>query len=173
MVNVKGVEMDSDLFREIMSGFPAGVTVVTAYDAEGHPQGLTVNAFCSVSVSPPLVLVCVDKRSNTLPAIQDSRAFTVNFLSSENQELAMLFASKREDKFVGVPFDRPRSVGGPILREHYMAYVACSTWQEVDAGDHLVFIGRVQDGEVNEERYPLVYGARRFAGWHEVGRIGP
>ena len=64
----------AELYRDLLSSFPAGVTVVTAFDAEGIPRGLTLIAFCGVSLDPPLVLVCVDRASNTLPAIQHSGA---------------------------------------------------------------------------------------------------
>ena len=86
----------SQLFREIMACFPTGVAIVTAHEAGTRPRGLTVSAFCPVSLEPPLVLVCIDKRSNTLPALQESGGFTVNFLAGGREHLAVLYASKSE-----------------------------------------------------------------------------
>lgn len=166
--------VDPDVFREIMSGFPAGVTVVTAYDEDGAARGLTVSAFCSVSLSPPLVLVCVDKGSDTLPAIQATDAYTVNFLADGHEELAMRFASKSAGKFDGLSHGPPEhSEGGPILDEDCSAYVVCRVWQTLEAGDHWVFVGRVEDGAFNEGPAPLVYGEKRFAGWRPAEEAAP
>src|ERR687887_268194 len=80
--------VDKATFFAIMGAFPTGVTIVTALDADGAPRGLTSNAVCSVSAEPPLLLVCVDKNSNTLPALRHSRRFVVNYLRAERNELA-------------------------------------------------------------------------------------
>lgn len=162
-------EVDPDVFREIMSSFPAGVTVVTAYGEDGLPQGLTVNAFCSVSLSPPLVLVCIDNESSTLPAIWHSDAFTINFLAAGREELAKRFSSKSDQKFADLSH-KPLSNhdGGPILDEDCSAYVVCRTWQSMEAGDHWIFVGRVEDGAFEDGSAPLVYGEQMFAGWDQV-----
>src|SRR2546423_12069348 len=86
--------VDKATFFAIMGAFPTGVTIVTALDADGAPRGLTSNAVCSVSAEPPLLLVCVDTRSQTLPALQCSGRFVVNYLLAERDGLANLFASK-------------------------------------------------------------------------------
>jgi flavin reductase (DIM6/NTAB) family NADH-FMN oxidoreductase RutF len=155
--------IDPDLFRSIMSRFPAGVVVVTANDPDGLPRGLTVSAFCPVSLDPPLVLVCIDKTSNTLPAIRHSGGFTVNILGAGRQELARLMASKAEDKFGDVEW-RPTAgeVGGPILHVDSAAHAVCRIDQSIEAGDHWVFIGRVVEGGVEEGSVPLVYSRRAF-----------
>ncbi len=151
------------LFLEIMAGFPAGVVVVTAKDAGGRARGLTVTAFCPVSLEPPLLLICVDRGSNTLPAIRHSNAFTVNILAAGNQELARLMASKGDDKFAGLTW-REASIpeAGPILEDHAAAHAVCRIEQEVEAGDHIVFIGRIVDGGVRDGTTPLVYHRRAF-----------
>ena len=111
-----------------MSAFPTGVAVVTTLDADGEPRGLTTNALCSVSAEPPLLLVCVDKESRTLPALLHSRRFVVNFLAERRDELARLFASKTDDKFGGVAWE-PGLGGMPCLREDSLAYAECETEQ--------------------------------------------
>ena len=151
------------LYREIMACFPTGVAIVTAHEAGVVPRGLTLSAFCAVSLDPPLVLVCVDKSSNTLPALQASGGFTVNFLAGGREHLAVLYASKDEGKFDGIAWSRPAlTEGGPILHEDSAAYAVCVTRQAIEAGDHWVFIGEVRDGRVIEGRLPLVYHRRAF-----------
>lgn len=146
-----------------MACFPTGVAVVTAQAPGSAPRGLTVNAFCPVSLEPPLVLVCVDKDSNTLPALQVAGGFTVNFLAHSREQLAVRYASKLERKFEGVPWRRPQTPqGGPILHQDCAAYAVCVTRQALEAGDHWVFIGEVTEGEVVEGRLPLVYHRRGF-----------
>lgn len=153
----------TQLYREIMACFPSGVAVVTAHEAGTTPRGLTVSAFCAVSLDPPLVLVCIDKQSNTLPALQQSGGFTVNFLAGGREHLAVLYASKAEEKFDGLNWRRPElAEGGPILHEDCAAYAVCVTRQAVEAGDHWVFIGEVQDGAVMEGQLPLLFHRRAF-----------
>ena len=151
-------------FRRALATFPAGVVVVTATEANGRPVGLTVSAFCSVSAEPPLVLVCVDKGSNTLPAILDSGMFTVNILNSDSEDLALLFASKTEEKFTEVIWHMPRALdgGGPILHSDAASYLVCTVDQAIEAGDHWVMIGAVREAAVHEAPRPLVYHQRTF-----------
>lgn len=152
-----------ELYREIMACFPSGVAIVTASEADGKPRGLTLSAFCAVSLQPPLVLVCVDKTSQTLPALKAAGGFTVNFLAGGSEHLAVLYASKAEEKFYGIAWRQPElPEGGPILHEDCAAYAVCVTRQAIQAGDHWVFIGEVRDGEVIEGRLPLVYHRRGF-----------
>src|SRR5690606_2211908 len=86
--------VDYELFRGVAGAFPTGVTIVTTLGRDGVPRGLTSNAVCSVSADPPLILVCVDKKSQTLPYLQESGTFVVNFLAAGRAELSNRFASK-------------------------------------------------------------------------------
>jgi flavin reductase (DIM6/NTAB) family NADH-FMN oxidoreductase RutF len=157
------VAVTPQLYRDLMASFPSGVAVVTAHEAGGRPRGLTLSAFCPVSLDPPLVLVCVDRSSNTLPALQASGGFTVNFLAGGRDHLAVLYASKAEEKFEGIAWRRPElAEGGPILHEDSAAYAVCMTRQAIEAGDHWVFIGEVCEGAVLEGRLPLVYHRRAY-----------
>jgi len=158
--------LDPLLFREILATFPAGVVIVTAVGADGTSSGLTVSAFCSVSAVPPLVLVCVDRGSNTLSAIQHSEMFTVNILAAGRAELALRFASKRTDKFADIAHEPPTLPrGGPILRNDAASYLVCRLEQSVEAGDHWVFIGEALEAGVHEDErpLPLVYHNRSFS----------
>ena len=146
-----------------MACFPSGVAIVTSHEVGTRPRGLTVSAFCPVSLEPPLVLVCIDKTSNTLPALRESGGFTVNFLAGGREHLAVLYASKAEEKFNDIAWRLPElPEGGPILHEDSAAYAVCVTRQAIEAGDHWVFIGEVRDGAVIEGRLPLVYHRRAF-----------
>ena len=146
-----------------MASFPVGVAVVTAREAGGGPKGLTLSAFCPVSLDPPLVLVCVAKTSNTLPVLRAAGGFTVNFLAGGREHLAVVYASKAEEKFEGIRWLPPSTPeGGPILHEDSAAYAVCVTRQAVEAGDHWVFIGEVQDAANIPGRLPLLYHRRAY-----------
>jgi flavin reductase (DIM6/NTAB) family NADH-FMN oxidoreductase RutF len=158
--------IDGELFRDIMSTFPSGVAIVTAVGEDGKPRGLTVSAFCPVSLSPPLVLVCIDKSSNSLSAITRSGGFTVSLLASGREELARRYASKAENKFEGVATRMPEVKGaGPVLLEDCVAYAACRVHSAVQAGDHYIIVVLVEEGEHRVGRVPLMYGRRIFTDW--------
>ena len=94
--------INRERFREVMASFPSGVVVLTAFGPDSLPRGLTVSAFCAVSLDPPLALACVDKTSNTLPAVQHAGGFTANILAVGRDQLARRMASKLSDKFDGI-----------------------------------------------------------------------
>jgi flavin reductase (DIM6/NTAB) family NADH-FMN oxidoreductase RutF len=165
------VAVAEDLFLEIMSSFPTGVTVVTTTTTAGSPKGLTVSAFCPVSLHPPLVLVCLDNQSSTLIAIEESGMFTVNFLTAGREELARRFAAKMEDKFEGVPWDLPAAGAGPVLTADSGAYVACRVVRTLEAGDHWILLGEVEDGSLRADHLPMLYGRRTFSTWAHPGPL--
>src|SRR5260221_6761600 len=92
-----------------MAAFPSGVVVLTAFGPDSLPRGLTVSAFCAVSLEPPLALACIDKTSNTLPALQHAGGFTANILAAGREQLARRMATKLTDKFDGIAWRRPES----------------------------------------------------------------
>jgi flavin reductase (DIM6/NTAB) family NADH-FMN oxidoreductase RutF len=157
------VPVPREEFFAIMSAFPTGVAVVTTLDAAGEPRGLTTNALCGVSADPPLLLVCVDKESRTLPALLHSKRFVVNFLAERRDELARLFATKTDDKFASVSWE-PGLGGMPCLREDSLAYAECETEQELEAGDHVVLTGLVVGGMAPDpESVPILYFRRAYS----------
>jgi flavin reductase (DIM6/NTAB) family NADH-FMN oxidoreductase RutF len=151
---------------EVMASFAAGVAVVTALDQDGVPRGLTTTAVTSVSRNPPLLLVCVDRHSRTLPAIRHSGSFVVNFLDARHPDLARRFASKAEDKFAALTWLAGTN-GAPVLHEHAHAWVDCRVEREIEAGDHVVVIGEIVHGAVSDDtgRRPLTYYGRSFGGF--------
>jgi flavin reductase (DIM6/NTAB) family NADH-FMN oxidoreductase RutF len=156
--------IDDALFVQVMSAFAAGVAVVTAVDEDSIPRGLTTTAVTSVSREPPLLLVCVDTGSRTLPAIRHSGGFVVNFIAAAHTDLALQFASKTEDKFSAIDWSTAVS-GAPVLHAHSHAWADCQVEQEIEAGDHVVFIAEVTHAGVSEDEaghLPLTYYRRSF-----------
>src|SRR6266568_1927113 len=139
--------VDRDIYRRLSGSFPTGVMIVTTRDASGEPRGLTTQSYVGVSTEPPLMLVSVDKTARTLVALKHSRSFVLNFLKVGAEDAATRFASKSDDKFAGVPW-RPSSIakGAPILHEYALAYAECTVVEELEAGDHWIFIGSVEGG---------------------------
>jgi flavin reductase (DIM6/NTAB) family NADH-FMN oxidoreductase RutF len=159
----------AESFRQIMAALVAGVSVVTSVDSDGEPRGLTTTAVTSVSLDPPLLLVCVAHESRTLPAIRHSGRFAVNLMHDTADQTALRFASKLEGKFEGRAWRFGR-YGNPLLHEDALAWAECRVEQEIDAGDHVVVIGRVEHGlAVEGERAPLTYFRRRFGSWSKGG----
>lgn len=132
---------DRVTFRRVLGCFATGVTIVTSIQEDGTPCGLTANSFTSVSLDPPLVLVCLDARSNSLGAIRGSGAFAVNILGESQRELSGRFASKLPDKFGGSRWSRAVT-GAPTL-EGALAWLDCRVERTFTAGDHEIVIGRV------------------------------
>jgi flavin reductase (DIM6/NTAB) family NADH-FMN oxidoreductase RutF len=155
--------VDDASFKTALAAFPTGVAVVTAFGA-GGPVGLTVNAFAAVSLIPRLLLVCVDKGSNTLPAIRSSGAFTVNVLDESGERVAQRFASKLGDKFAGLAWDAPARVAtGPVLRDFAVAYFGCRVEHSVEAGDHWIFVGEAVEVGCADAAKPLLYHRSAFS----------
>ena len=166
-VGVAGAEPEQELidpqrFREVMSSFASGVVIVTAFGADGEPRGLTVNAFCAVSLEPPLALACIDKLSNTLPAVRHTNGFTANILAAGREPLARLMATKSNTKFSTLEWRRTDLGGGPILEHDVAAYAVCTLREAIDAGDHWILIGNVVEGARVEGVNPLIYSRRDY-----------
>ncbi|WP_420613883.1 flavin reductase family protein [Candidatus Spongiisocius sp.] len=151
-----------DAFRDIMANFAASVTVVTSYWDERH-HGLTVSAFTSVSLDPPLVLICIDHASHSIEALREAGGFTVNMLREGTADLALRFASKDPDKFRDLPVRAPRYEGaGLSLPSHSFACLECRTVESAEAGDHTIFIGQVEHAARYDPGRPLLYWQRDF-----------
>ncbi len=148
-----------------MASFPSGVVVLTAFGEDSLPRGLTVSAFCAVSLEPPLALACIDKTSNTLPALQHAGGFTANILAAGREQLARRMATKLTDKFDGIAWRRPESPhGGPILEEDAVGYAVCTLKETIEAGDHWILIGNVIEGDHDTSRSPMIFSRRGYFG---------
>jgi flavin reductase (DIM6/NTAB) family NADH-FMN oxidoreductase RutF len=148
------VAIDADTFRSVMGRFASGVTVLTACDAEGRDHGMTVSAFCSVSLEPPLVLVCVDHQATLHPILPSVSYFGVNILARDQEAIARRFADRDADRFDGVGYVRGRT--GVALLEHVLAQLECRVVDRHAAGDHTIVIGEVETAQAFAER-PLLY----------------
>jgi flavin reductase (DIM6/NTAB) family NADH-FMN oxidoreductase RutF len=156
--------IDPQRFREVMASFPSGVVVLTAFGNDSLPRGLTVSAFCAVSLEPPLALACIDKTSNTLPAVQHTGGFTANILSAGREQLARRMATKASGKFEGIGWRRPDSpIGGPILEDDSAAFAVCTLRDTIEGGDHWILIGLVTEGSHREGVAPMVFSRRGYA----------
>ena len=132
---------DTAAFRRALGCFVTGVTVVTTRDAGGVPHGFTANSFTSVSLEPPLVLVCVGHEVESLDVFRRCAHFAVNVLADSQQAIANAFATELPDRFAGVRW-REGSYGSPIL-EGCVASLECASWRRIEAGDHMILVGRV------------------------------
>ena len=141
-------------FRRALSTFATGVTIVTTRQADGTPCGLTANAFASVSLVPPLVLVCVDRKAESYPHFGAAGVFGVNILTEAQAALSTRFAVSGGDKFAGLSF-RWGATGVPILSEH-LAYLECRVAHAYEGGDHTIYVGEVDVVGVGDGR-PLLY----------------
>lgn len=145
---------DSQAFRRALGNFATGITVITAVSPEGEHIGLTANSFNSVSLDPPLILWSLDKRSNNLDAFNQATHFAVNILAADQMDLSNQFARPSDDKFAGVSFRE--GLGGAAVLADCAAVFECSVHQLVDAGDHIILIGKVEQFQA-EGRAPLCY----------------
>jgi|SRR5579862_9658783 flavin reductase (DIM6/NTAB) family NADH-FMN oxidoreductase RutF len=151
------MSIDPDHFRRAMAQFATGITVVTTRDAGGRLLGLTANAFCSVSLSPPLVLVCVGERSETHVGFRESGRFGVSVLAEGQKALSERFALPGSGKFENVPV--LTGPGGLPLLEGALAHVECRIWADYPGGDHTIYLGEVEHVQVFGGRPLLFHGS--------------
>jgi flavin reductase (DIM6/NTAB) family NADH-FMN oxidoreductase RutF len=137
------VAFDAMEFRRALGCFLTGVTIVTTIDPDGEPRGFTANSFTSVSLDPPLVLVCIGKNAHSHPVFSASKGFVINILSEAQKAASGTFASKAPDKFDSVQWHAGMT-GNPVIDETVASF-DCDMNQLVDAGDHSILIGRVRD----------------------------
>lgn len=140
--------------RKVMGFFATGVTIITTRDQSGKPYGLTANAVTSLSLTPPLLLICVDRKAETFPHFFDSKIFVLNILSRDQETLSRRFATTGGDKFSGVPW-RVGGLGTPILEET-LGHIECRIVETLEGGDHVIHIGQVEDAEAREGQ-PLIF----------------
>jgi flavin reductase (DIM6/NTAB) family NADH-FMN oxidoreductase RutF len=152
--------IESDAFRSVLSRFPSGITIITARDGD-RDVGMTATAFCSVSLCPPLVLVCVDHGASMHDLLLTRPDLGINILSSDQEASSRRFANRREMKrFDGVAFSRGES--GVVLLDDATAQLEARVVCHHDAGDHTIFIAAVERGAL-VEREPLLYYRGSYA----------
>ena len=137
-----------------MSRFASGVTVMTTADAAGRPHGITVSAFCSVSMSPPMVLACIHKETASHYAFLERQAFVVHILGEHQQHISQQFAEPAEDKFNGAHIGESAD-GLPMLNDALVT-LECRVAGVYDGGDHTIIVGTVENADIRSGA-PLIY----------------
>jgi flavin reductase (DIM6/NTAB) family NADH-FMN oxidoreductase RutF len=151
-----GKAVTRDLFRSLLSRFASGVTVVTTVDERERAHGMTVSAFASLSLDPPLVLLCVDHAASMFGVLDAATHFAVNILAEDQAALSRRFSDEAmELRFDGIAWS-PGTGGVPVLAGTAAA-IECRRHAKHDAGDHAIFIGEVVGGSAEGGRRPLVY----------------
>lgn len=152
--------VEPSLFRAVLSRFASGVTVVTSRDAMGRDHGMTVSAFSSVSLEPPLVLVCIDHTATWHEVLPDATHFNVHVLAEEQEAISRRFASERANRFADV--SHHRGTNGLIRLNGVLALMECRIVARHPAGDHTIVVGEVEQAQT-EDGAPLMYFRGAYA----------
>ncbi|MCA8889746.1 MAG: alpha/beta fold hydrolase [Parvularculaceae bacterium] len=155
---------DPRTLRDAMGCFATGITIVTSRDADGKPIGLTANSFTSVSLDPPLLLVCIARSARSASTLEDTSHFGINILHIGQQPTSNLFSSREPDRFSKVPWENGEH-GTPLLKNS-LASIECVSHAVYDGGDHLILVGRVERARFELRRDPLLYFAGKYRRLH-------
>ncbi|MFE5474810.1 flavin reductase family protein [Nocardia sp. NPDC056541] len=160
MTTAEQQQCSADDFRLAMSRFPSGVVVVTAEDEDGTPYGFTASSLCSVSLDPPLLLVCLARKARSYPVFARVERFAISVLAADQENTARRFAGSLGEKFTGG--ELTRAPGGALVVGDALATLDCRAVNRHEAGDHMVLIGQVTVARTNPIPAPLVYVDRGF-----------
>jgi flavin reductase (DIM6/NTAB) family NADH-FMN oxidoreductase RutF/pimeloyl-ACP methyl ester carboxylesterase len=155
---------DARTFRDALGCFATGVTIITAMDAGGNPIGLTANSFTSVSLDPPLLLVCIANNASTAAVLRDAECFAVNVLQIGQQPTSNRFAGKGEDRFANTPWE-VGEFGTPVLTGSLSSF-ECARDAVHNGGDHFILVGRVLKAMFEPRRDPLLYFRGKYRRLH-------
>ena len=148
--------IDSETYRAVLGRFASGIVVITLRGNDGVDHGMTVSAFCSLSLEPTLVLVCIDHAASMHPLMLEHPTFGVNILSSEQEAYSRRFAAEEDDRFDGIAYTRGEN--GVVLLADALAHMECHVVRHYDAGDHTIFIAEIDRAEPTAaEGRPLLY----------------
>jgi flavin reductase (DIM6/NTAB) family NADH-FMN oxidoreductase RutF len=146
--------VDQSAFRAVLGRFASGVTVVTAVDRRGRDVGMTVSAFSSVSLEPPLIMMCIAHDASIYNALSKAECFIVNVLSAGQEAIARRFAETEGNRFSGLGYDRGQN--GAIVLQDVLGFIECNVFDRHEAGDHDIIIGSVEAVHWADGR-PLLY----------------
>jgi len=155
---------DPRTLRDALGCFATGVTVVTCLGPDGEPAGLTVNSFTSVSLDPPLLLVCIAKAAASAPALIAASHFAINVLQTGQQPASIRFSTRDQDRFGTTPWSSGEA-GAPILEES-LGVFECERFAVYDGGDHQILVGRVIKASFDGALDPLLYFRGRYRRLH-------
>ena len=143
-----------DDFRATLGRFASGVTVLTVRDAQSIDHGMTVSAFCSLSLEPPLVLACIDRATDMFKVLPRVKHFGISILEEGQEALSRRFAELPSSRFDGFGYTRAES--GVVLLDDALAHLECRVVDHYDAGDHVIYVGHVEWASCGQGR-PLLY----------------
>lgn len=146
--------IDPALFRSVLGRFASGVTVITARDPNDTDHGMTASAFCSLSLEPTLVLVCIERNTVMHEVLSTATHFAANILASGQESVSRRFSERIEDRFDGIGYTR--GITGVALLEGILAYLECEIVARHEGGDHTIVVGEVMAAAAYAER-PLLY----------------
>ncbi|MCC6536248.1 MAG: flavin reductase family protein [Bryobacterales bacterium] len=152
-------ELTAGQFRLACAEFATGIAIAATLDDAGQPHGMTVNSFTSVSMEPPLILICVDIVAGLLPIFTKASAFGLSFLAEQQQDLSSRFARRGQDRFESTPWEAGQT-GVPLI-PGALAHLECRIDQTIQAGDHAILISRVIAADISSGR-PLLYFERGY-----------
>jgi flavin reductase (DIM6/NTAB) family NADH-FMN oxidoreductase RutF len=164
VLNRIGAPVTSEEFRRACGCFATGISIASVLDAKGAPHGLTVNSFASVSLEPPLVLICLAHSVTIIDHFRVAKYFGINILAENQRDLSDRFARKGQDRFDGLEW-HPGETGVPLL-DGVMAAIECAVHQRITSGDHDIFVGEMLSARVAGGD-PLIYFASRYRGLAE------
>lgn len=153
--------IDSDLFRSVLSRFASGIAIITTHDATGRDHGMTVSAFSSLSLEPPLVMVAIADDATMAPVMSVAETFAVNILRDTQESLSRRFSGKIDDRFAGI--GASHGTLGDALLDDVLGSLQCRIVARHPAGDHVIVVGEVEEGAVHDGR-PLLYFRGGYAG---------
>ena len=149
--------INDETFKELMKRFASGITLIT-FENEGKLSGLTVSSFCSLSMNPPLILICIDKKIPSHDSLKNGASFGVNICTSEQGKLAWDFANSNIDKNELILSLNHRITDDKVpLLNDCLASMECTLKETYEGGDHTIFVGQIESGDFSEESDPLVY----------------
>ena len=155
---------DPRTLRDALGCFATGVTVVTCFDPDGRPVGITANSFTSVSLDPPLLLVCIHKEAACASALADAQHFAVNVLQTGQQPASIRFSTRQEDRFGANDWSRGE-FGAPVLRES-LGVFECERHAVYEGGDHHILVGEVVKASFDANVDPLLFFRGRYRRLH-------
>ena len=147
--------IDGDLFRSVLGRFASGITVVTTVDARGRDHGMTASAFSSLSLDPPLVLVCIANDATMAPVMSAASSFAVNVLSDSQEAISRRFAGMIDDRFIGL--GHARGILGDVILDDVLAWMECRIVARYPSGDHVIVVGEVESAGARDARPVLYY----------------
>jgi flavin reductase (DIM6/NTAB) family NADH-FMN oxidoreductase RutF len=157
---VTGHTLDPATYRAVLGRLASGVSIVTTVSEDGRDHGMTVSALSSLSLTPPLIILCVDLSATMHPHLMAARHFAVSILALAQEQLSRRFAASLDDRFDGVAITRDSA--GCALISDALAHLECRMWAQYPGGDHTIFVGQVLRAAVREA-HPLIYYRGAYA----------